>query len=137
MLPIINAFQAKYNLDKLVVVADAGLLSKENIQLLEQGGYEYILGARIKAVNHALKEKILALKLANGESQTIQIDPKSKLIVSYSGGRARKDAHNRERGLAKKKKRVNSGKLTKASINGRGYNKYLQIENEVKISIRP
>ncbi len=30
MLPIIDAFQAKYNLDELVVVADAGLLSREN-----------------------------------------------------------------------------------------------------------
>lgn len=137
MLPIINAFQVKYDLDKLVVVADAGLLSKENIELLEQGGYEYILGARIKSVSHALKEKILALKMANGESQTIEIDAKSKLIVSYSEARARKDAHNRERGLAKLEKRVKSGKLTKASINSRGYNKYLQIENDIKISIRP
>ena len=137
MLPVINAFQAKYNLDKLVVVADAGLLSKENIQLLEQDGYEYILGARIKATGHAVKEKILALKLANGESQTIEIDTKSRLIVSYSEVRARKDAYNRARGLAKLEKRMKSGKLTKASINSRGYNKYLQIENEIKISIRP
>ncbi|TXD80463.1 IS1634 family transposase [Subsaximicrobium wynnwilliamsii] len=137
MLPIINAFQAKYNLDKLVVVADAGLLSKENIQLLEQGGYGYILGARIKSVNNELKEKILALKLANAESQTIEIDPESKLIVSYSQVRARKDAHNRKRGLDKLEKHIKSGKLTKASINNRGYNKYLHIENEIKISIRP
>ena len=28
-----------------------------------------------------------------------------------------------------------SGKLTKASINNRGYNKFLQIENEIKISV--
>lgn len=136
MLPVINAFQAKYNLDKLVVVADAGLLSKENIQLLEQDGYEYILGARIKATSHAVKEKIVALKLANGESQSIEINSKSRLIISYSEVRARKDAHNRVRGLAKLEKRIKSGKLTKASINSRGYNKYLQIENEVKISIR-
>jgi transposase len=34
-------------------------------------------------------------------------------------------------------KHIKSGKLTKASINNRGYNKYLHIENEIKISIRP
>src|SRR5690606_1794045 len=50
MLPIIDAFKSKYKLKSLVVVADAGLLSKENITLLEQGGYEYILGARVKSV---------------------------------------------------------------------------------------
>jgi transposase len=57
MLPIISAFIIKYKLDKLIVVADAGLLSQENIDLLEQGGYEYILGARIKAVDKNLKSK--------------------------------------------------------------------------------
>ncbi len=38
MLPIINAFKKKYNLNQLVVIADAGLLSKDNIKELQQGG---------------------------------------------------------------------------------------------------
>lgn len=135
MLPIIDTFKAKYKLDKLVVIADAGLLSKENITLLEQGGHEYVLGARIKSVSKTLKEKILSIKLSNGESSTIEIDAQTKLIVSYSEARARKDAYNRERGLAKLEKQIKSGKLTKASINNRGYNKFLQIENEIKISV--
>jgi len=135
MLPVIDAFKAKYNLGKLVVVADAGLLSKENIRLLEQGGYEYILGARIKTADKNLKEKILSLRLKDGESEALAIDERTKLIVNYSSSRAGKDAHNRERGLAKLHKQVQSGKLTKASINNRGYNKFLSIENEIKISI--
>jgi transposase len=135
MLPIIEAFKSKYKLDKLVVVADAGLLSKKNINLLESGGYEYILGARIKAVNKKLKEQILSLNLKNGESKTIEVDEKTKLIVSYSEKRAKKDTHNRERGLKKLNNQIKSGKLTKASINNRGYNKFLQIENEIKISV--
>lgn len=135
MLPVIEAFKAKYKLDKLVVVADAGLLSKENISLLEQGGYEYILGARIKTVSDTLKEKILALKLSNGASTTLQINTQTKLIISYAEARARKDAHNRERGLAKLQTQIKSGKLTKANINNRGYNKFLQIEKDIKISV--
>jgi transposase len=135
MMPVIDAFKVKYGLDNLVVVADAGLLSKENIQLLEQGNYEYILGARIKAANKALKEKIVALKLKNGESASVEIDGKTKLIVTYSDTRAKKDAHNRRRGLMKLEKQMKTGKLTKASINNRGYNKFLEIEDEVKISL--
>ena len=38
----------KFNLDKPIVVADAGLLSNENIKALEDKNYEYIIGARIK-----------------------------------------------------------------------------------------
>jgi transposase len=135
MLPIINAFKLKYKLDTLVLVADAGLLSKENIELLEQGNYEYILGARIKSTNKVLKEKIVALNFTNGESTSIEMDEKTKLIVTYSDARAKKDAYNRERGLMKLEKQIKTGKLTKASINNRGYNKFLEIENEVKISL--
>lgn len=135
MLPIIDAFKAKYKLETLVVIADAGLLSKENILLLEQGNYEYILGARIKATNKKVKEKILALTLKNGESSSIDIDNDTKLIVTYSEARARKDMHNRERGIMKLEKQLKTGKLTKASINNRGYNKFLEIENEIKITL--
>lgn len=57
MLPVIDAFKDRYELENLVVVADAGLLSKDNIALLQQGGYEYILGARIKAESKTIKKK--------------------------------------------------------------------------------
>jgi transposase len=135
ILPVLNLFKAKYDLDKLVVIADAGLLSKDNITLLEQGGYEYILGARIKAESNSIKQQILNLSLTNGESYVIQKDTQTKLIVSYSQSRARKDAHNRERGLSKLEKHIKTGRLTKASINNRGYNKFLQIEDLVSVSI--
>ena len=135
MLPVIEAFKKKYSLDKLVVVADSGLLSNENIQMLEEGGYEYILGARIKASNRELKEQLLKLDLKNGEKKSIGISSKTRLIVSYSEARAKKDAHNRKRGLKKLEKQIKSGKLTKASINNRGYNKFLEIKSEIKIDI--
>lgn len=48
MLPVLNAFKAKYKLDKLVIIADSGLLSSQNITELQNKGYEFILGARIK-----------------------------------------------------------------------------------------
>jgi len=37
--------------------------------------------------------------------------------------------------LARLQKRIQSGKLTKSSINNRGYNKYLKLEGEIKITI--
>ncbi|WP_316848656.1 IS1634 family transposase [Pedobacter psychrodurus] len=48
MLPVINAFKKKHNLDKMIVIADSGLLSSNNISDLQREGYEFILGARIK-----------------------------------------------------------------------------------------
>ena len=135
MLPVIDIFKAKYKLKKLIIVADSGLLSKSNIDELQDKGYEFILGARLRNECKAIKEKILSLEIANGQSEVIEKEAGLKLIVSYSATRAKKDSHNRERGLQKLEKKVESGKLTKSSINNRGYNKYLKIDGDVKISI--
>ena len=135
MLPVIEAFKTKYNLQKLVIIADSGLLSNANIDELQSRGYEFILGARIKNEKQEIKGKILEFNLSNGESKIIVKDKSTKLIVSYSKSRAKKDKVNREKGLRKLEKQIKSGKLTKANINNRGYNKYLKIEGEINVAI--
>jgi transposase len=135
MLPILDAFKEKYKLDKLVIVADSGLLSNQNIEDLQQKGYEFILGARIKNEPKKLKDKILALELRNGESKIIKRADGLKLIISYSDKRAKKDKYNRDRGLQRLEKQIKSGRLTKSNINNRGYNKYLKMDGDIKISI--
>ena len=74
-------------------------------------------------------------KLEDGKFMTIDKDNGKKLIISYSQKRANKDKHNRERGLKRLEKQIKSGRLTKSNINNRGYNKYLQMDGEIKISI--
>jgi transposase len=135
MLPIIDAFKDKYDLDKLIVIADSGLLSSSNVNELQDKGYEFILGARIKNESESIKEKILALKLADNTSALILKDDGTKLILGYTERRAKKDKQNRERGLLKLEQKIRSGKLTKSSINNRGYNKYLKLDGNITIDI--
>lgn len=134
MLPIIESFKRKYAIGKLVVVADSGLMNADNVSELIEKGYEFILGARIKSESKETKQKILSLELSNGQIAVIPRE-NSRLIVSYSASRAKKDLENRIRGLQKLEKGIHSGRLTKSNINNRGYNKYLKMEGEVKISI--
>ncbi len=134
MLPIINGFKQKYKIEKLIVVADSGLMSKKNIEELIANNYEFILGARIKNENQKIKEKILALTLKNGESKIIK-KGHLKLIITYSDTRAKKDKHNREKGLKRLEKNLKKGKLTKSSINNRGYNKFLEMDGNIQIKI--
>jgi transposase len=135
MLPIIDSFRLKYSFETLTIVADSGLISERNIQDLEERGYKYILGARIKNQPRSIEEQIHALDLRDGECQIIWKDPGTALVISFSARRARKDYFNRERGLKRLEKQIISGKLTKSSINKRGYNKYLKLEGEMDISI--
>ncbi|MCB9230224.1 MAG: IS1634 family transposase [Bacteroidia bacterium] len=135
MIPVIEAFKEKYDLGKLVVIADSGLLSKDNIAQLEAGGYEFILGARIKAGAKKIKEEILKLKLEDGKSAVLKQEDGKRLVISYSSKRARKDEYNRNRGIKKLEKNLNKGNLTKQHINNRGYNQFLSMTGEVKINI--
>lgn len=135
LIPFLEKMGQKFNLGKPVVIADSGLLSKSNIEALEQNGYGYILGARIKNESEAIKSQILSAGFIDGTVHSFEKSGNQKLIVGYSNVRARKDQYNRERGLKRLEKRIKGGKLTKSNINNRGYNKYLKLEGEVTIDI--
>ena len=135
MMPIVEHFKTKYSLEKLVVVADSGLLSKNNVKLLEEGDYEFILGARLKNMGSTMTERILSLSLKDRELAELALDNGQRLIVGYKKNRALKDEKNRKRGLEKLEKSLASGKLTKKQINNRGYNKFLVLKGDVDIAI--
>ena len=135
MIPLIRKLASRFGFDKPIVVADAGLLSKANIEELTNDGYQYIIGARPKSESEKVKERILALGMKYGDVTEIQKEGGERLVLSCTEKRAKKDAHNRQRGLARLQKRMASGRLTKQNINNRGYNKYLKMEGEVTISI--
>ena len=135
MIPVIDDFIQRFLLDDFVVVADAGLMSKRNVQLLEDAGYKYIIGARIHTESEAVKKWILSLGKEDGKYHERKHGDNARLIIGYSTDRAKKDAHNREKGVARLRKSYASGKITKASVNKRGYNKFLEISKDVDVVI--
>jgi len=135
LLPTIQKFEERYNLNKPVIIADAGLLNRDNISMLEANGYKYILGARIKNESKRIKQRILEEKWQDGHSISIRKGKGLRIVVAYSDKRAAKDLHNRERGLSRLEKSLKRGRLTKANINNRGYNKYLKLTGEVQVEI--
>ncbi len=133
LIPILKNIQEKYDLKQPIVVADAGLLSKDNLKNLNQQKYKFIIGARIKNETDKIKTKIIkhANILKDGDSFSFKKPDGVRLIITYSDRRRKKDMHNRLKGIKKLRLKVKSGKLTKESINNRGYNKFLILENEV------
>lgn len=67
MIPLIRSLASRFGFDKPIVVADAGLLSKANINELTKDGYQYILGARPKSESDKVKERILSLDMKYGD----------------------------------------------------------------------
>lgn len=135
MLSVVESFKKKYEIEQLIIVADAGLMSKQNIAELIEKKYEFIVGARIKNESEALKAKILSLRLRDGQSAILKKQEGQRMIINYSEQRAKKDEYNRSRGVKKLEKSLSSGKLTKKHIANKGYNKYLTLEGETTVAI--
>jgi transposase len=135
LLPVLKRTQERFALEKPVVVADAGLLSKENIAALKDAGYTYILGGRIKNESDAIKQRILQASIAHDQHIELVRPDGARLIVHRSEKRAAKDMRNRQRGLERLQRELRAGRLTKAHINNKGYNRYLRIAGELKVQI--
>jgi len=136
LVPVLEGISKKYELGKPVVVADAAMLSKANVKELQDKGYTFIVGGRIKNETDTVKEKILEKSLkADGDSCEVIRGDGTRLIVTYKENRAKKDAHNRKKGLKKLRTKVETGKLTKTSITNRGYNKFLSLDGEIVVTI--
>ena len=135
LIPFLEKISKKFNLDNPVVIADAGLLSNDNIKALKANQYEYILGARLKNESNSIKTRIINTPFKDGSTISLWKSSDTRLIVNYSSVRATKDEYNRRRGLNRLEKKIKTGRLTKSNINNRGYNKYLRLTGEISIEI--
>jgi len=116
----------KYQFKSLTVVADAGMLSEENLSYLDAKKINYIVGARLKNTKKGINKQITSHNYKVEPINEIQIDDK-RLIVEYSEVRAKKDAKTREKVIEKLKKKLETGKPVVHK------NKYLLDKNLGKI----
>jgi Transposase len=143
----LDKLKQKYQIDKVVLVADAALLSKNNIMLIEGHDQGFILGARIKNMSAEITQEILdkgAYKPLYGEEikekaeeitfRDIMLEGgKYRLIVTYSPARAAKDKHDREKAIEQLSKRIGRSKNPKSLLSSYGYKKFVRIEGEARL----
>lgn len=137
LLPTPAKIKEKFGFGNPVVIADAAMLSKSNLEALKENGYQFIIGGRIKNENEEFKQEILknVPMIKSQEALSFNKADGTRLIVSYSDSRRKKDQYNRDRGLSKLRQRIQSGKLRKDHINNRGYNKFLTLKDTVEVEI--
>jgi len=139
LIPVLQEIKAHYDLDKVVYVADAGMFNRDNLKELETldtHKMTYIVGARIKNMPQRIKEQILnpdnyTVLNDNTKVATFEYEGK-KLLVSHSLTRAKKDKHEREKGIEKLRVKLSKEKSVKTHLSNQGYKKYLRLENSNK-----
>ena len=142
LIPALKKIRDRYDIERVVFVADSAMLSENNIKILEsleEKNFSYIVGARLKNMAAPLKEKILDgrnyRKVKKGCSIACIQDGDRKVIVSYSESRARKDASDRKKAIAKLIKKLDRSKSPKSHLSNHGYRKYLKVEGKSKLSL--
>ncbi len=69
LLPTIQKFEDSVTISiNLWLLQTQGLLSKDNIIMLQSNGYQYIIGARIKNESQIIKDRILEEEWEEGHS---------------------------------------------------------------------
>jgi len=139
----IEKIKVRYRVKRVVIVADSGLLSKQNIELLEKEQLDYILGARLKSLSEKWQQRILdnteyEKKEKNGEVLRIATYPytkKCRLIVTHHTRRAEKDRRDREKSIEKLRQKLEKSKNPKSLISNYGYKKFLTVDGNIKVMV--
>jgi len=137
IIPSLKEIEDEFKVDKIVYVADAGMFNRANLEEFDKNdNMSYIVGAKIKTMNKTMKQQILSSDNfieINDDTKVKTLDYNGKkLLISYSKKRAKKDKYEREKAIAKLKKRLESSKSLKSQLSNNGYKKYLQLQSSDK-----
>lgn len=112
----IKRLKEKYQIEKVICVADTGMMNQVNLTEIQEADYEYIFGERLKNLSQGIQNEILNLS----NYQTINIEDISnceeikiryyvtgykgrKLLTTYSSKRAAKDKAERDEKIERAK----------------------------------
>jgi transposase len=87
LLPIILGLKETFSIQQLTVVADAAMLSEQNLTQLESYGIDYVVGARLGPVSLDEIQKV-AHQLQQSDRKIIR---HGSMLYEYSARRAKKD----------------------------------------------
>lgn len=129
IIPVIVQIKTQYKIEKLTVVADAGMLSEDNLSSLEKYQIDYIVGARIKTLKID-QVKLVAQQLNHTDGGLIRM---GNFIYDYSSKRAQKDKSDNDRQLQKAEYLINhpSKILKRSPFLATPKNKDLNLNSEI------
>jgi len=157
LIESLKLLEKKFKLNhKPIVVADRGMFNNCNLIELDNNGYKYIIGAKIKTLSQNIKNQIISLDLkVDNQTKEIKINEElickiknkenqkttkkytitkktisQRLIISYSTQRAKKDKYLRDKALQKLETKLNQKNLKKSDLKLSYYSKYLDLEDK-------
>ncbi len=128
---LIRIVKTRFNIRRVIIVCDRGMVSGDNLRTLELDGYEYIVGMRMRQLREEDAKKILSIE----EMTPLTRDLKGKevrfkgrhLIVCFNYEESLKDKKKREEIIARLVVKLKTQGLKSLLIH-KEYSKYLKIK---------
>jgi hypothetical protein len=141
LIPIVDRLLQRFHIRHVCIVADPGMISKETIDDLEQQGWPYILGVRMRK-QVEVREQVLADKgrfRVVHEARTKSTDPAPlkvkdvsvddrRYVVCVNPEEVESDRLKRETIVAALRAQLHKG--DKSLVGNKGYRQYLKVEGK-------
>jgi transposase len=141
LVPIVDRLLQRFHIRHVCIVADRGMISKETIDDLEQQGWPYILGARMRK-QQEVREQVLADKgrfrvvydareksddPAPLKVKDVYVEDR-RYVVCINPEEVESDRLKREAIVAALREQLRKG--DKALVGNKGYRQYLKVEGQ-------
>jgi hypothetical protein len=146
LVPVVDGLYRRFDLVKICIVADRGMFSQGTVTDLEQQGWPYILGARMRRCKE-VREQVLSdpgrFRVVHPKSP----DPKDpaplkvkevkvegrRYVVCVNEDEVKKDRADREAIVTALREQLRRG--DKSLVGNKGYRRYLKVEGEGHFAI--
>jgi transposase len=139
LIECVKKWKKQLQIDQVTFVADRGMMSAANIELLKENNMNFVVACPLKKLSEANKKIILEDKgyhlAAIGENnfswiKELKLSDDHRLIVTYNSSRHRKDQADREKLIDRISKKLGKNHNPKKLISNKGYIKYTTIADE-------
>lgn len=139
LIPIVDGLYRRFGIVKICIVADRGMVSREVVDDLDQQGWPYILGARMRR-NNEVREQVLGdrgrFRVVHPKSpdpkdpsplkvKEVKVDGR-RYVVCVNEDEVKKDRADREAIVAGLRQQLRAG--DKSLVGNKGYRRYLTVE---------
>lgn len=139
LISAVNHWKTLFNIGEVCFIGDRAMFTRDNLALLDQSGYHYIVAAKLRSLPQHKQAEILAEEnyrptiLKNDLAWVSEFEHEDRrLIVSYKKRRAINDNKERERLLNKIRKLIGAKGPTKKLISNQGVKKFTSTDTTSK-----
>jgi len=141
LMPVLDRLRRRFDIRRICVVADRGMMSAATVADLEEQGWSYILGARLRRQKE-VRDQVLAdrgrFRVVHPKSpdpkdpsplkvKEVKIE-KRRYVVCVNEDQVKKDRADREAIVAALREQLAQG--DKSLIGNKGYRRYVRVEGE-------